>query len=82
MAKPRAARVVQIAVEVTDPQRVDRDARLAGELRGCLAPRSAVLAGDQQETPRPDEVLDWPAVAVLVVDPCVRERGPGRVEGS
>ena len=41
---------------------------------GGLAPRLAVLAGDQQEAPGRDEVLDRPAAAVLVVDPGVRQR--------
>jgi hypothetical protein len=74
VAKPGAARVVEIAVELTDPERTEREARLPGELAGRLAPRLAVLAGDQQETSRLDQILDRAAVAVLVVDPGVRQR--------
>jgi len=37
----------------------------------CLA----VLPGDQQETPRRDEILDRAAVAVLVINPGVRQGG-------
>ena len=70
-----------VAVEVADPQRVEREAGLRGELPGRLAPGVAVLAGDQQEPPRRDEVLDRAAVAVLVIDPGVRQRGTGRVDG-
>jgi len=73
-AQPGAARVVPVAVEVADPHRVERDVRLGGELPGRFAPGLAVLAGDQQEPPRRDEVLDR-AAAVLVVDPGVRQRG-------
>jgi hypothetical protein len=51
MAQPAAARVVQVAVEVADPQRVERDVRLRGEPPGGVAPGLAVLAGDQQEAP-------------------------------
>jgi hypothetical protein len=40
------------------PRRVERDVRLRGELPGRFAPGVAVLAGDQQEPPRRDEVLD------------------------
>jgi hypothetical protein len=81
VAQPGTARVVVVAVKVADPQRVQRDARLHGELPGCLVPRLAVLAGDQQETPRRDEVLNRAAVAVLIIDPGVRQGGPGRVDG-
>ncbi len=82
MAEPGAARVVQVAVEVPDPQRVERDVRLRGELPGGFAPGLAVLAGDQQEAPGRDEVLDRAAVAVLVIDPGVRQgrtRAGGRL---
>jgi hypothetical protein len=72
---------VVVAVEVADPHRVQREARLRGELPGRLAPGLAVLAGDQQETPRLQQVLDRAAVAALVVDPGVRQRSPGRVDG-
>ena len=72
----RAARVEEVAVEVADPQRVERQARLGGERARRLAPRLAVLAGDQQEAAGRDEVLDRAAVAVLVVDPGVRQRRP------
>jgi hypothetical protein len=68
VALPGAARVVPVAVEVADPQRVQREAGLGGELPGRLAPDVAVLAGDQQETPRRQQVLDRAAVAVLVLD--------------
>jgi hypothetical protein len=44
-------------------------------LPGRFAPGLAVLARDQQGTPRRDEIRDWAAVAVLVVDPGVRQRG-------
>ena len=50
-------------------------AHRCGELRGCVAPGLAVLAGDQKEAPRRDEVLDRAAVAVLVIDPGVRQGG-------
>ena len=63
-----------VAVEVADPQRVQRD------VRASAASRLAVLAGDQQEAPRRDEVLDRAAVAVLVIDPGVRQGG-ARVSG-
>jgi hypothetical protein len=66
---------VAVAVEVADPHRVERDIRLRGELPGSFAPGPAVLADDQQEPPRRDEVLDRAAAAVLVVDPGVRQRG-------
>ena len=79
VAQPGAARVVVVAVEVADPHRVEREAGLRGELPGRLAPGLAVLAGDQQEPPRPDEVLDRAAGAVLVIDPGVRQRVVGRV---
>jgi hypothetical protein len=36
---------------VADPQRVERDVCLCGELPGSFAPGLAVLAGDQQEPP-------------------------------
>ena len=81
VAQPGAARVVIVAVEVADPQRVEREAGLRGELPGCVAPCLAVLAGDQQEPPRRDEVLDRPAVAVLVIDPGVRQGSARRVDG-
>ena len=45
MAQPGAARVVQVAVEVADPHRVEREAGLRGELPGRIAPCLAVLAG-------------------------------------
>ena len=57
------------------------DAGLRGELPGCVAPCPALLAGDQQESSRRDEVLDRAALAVLVIDQGVRQRDPGRVEG-
>jgi hypothetical protein len=60
---------------VADPQRVERDVCLRGELPGSFAPGLAVLAGDQQEPPRRDEVFDRAAAAVLVIDPGVRQRG-------
>jgi len=81
VALPGAARVVVVAVEVADPQRVERDAGLRGEVPGRLAPGLAVLAGDQQEPSRREEVLDRAAVAVLVIDPGVRQGAPGRVDG-
>ncbi len=63
MAQPGAARVIQVAVEVADPHRVERQARFGGKLQGCFAPGLAVLAGDQQEPPRRDEIgttaADW-----------------------
>jgi hypothetical protein len=62
---------------VADPHRVEREVRLRGELPGRLAPWLALLAGDQQEPARRDEVLDRAAVAVLIVDPGVRQRGTG-----
>ena len=74
MAQPGAARVIQVAVEVADPRRVERQARVGGELLGCFAPGLAVLAGDQQEPPRRDEILEQAAVTVLAVDPGVRQR--------
>ncbi|HWN01331.1 MAG TPA: hypothetical protein VNO54_30130 [Streptosporangiaceae bacterium] len=40
-----------VAVEVADPQRVERDVRLRGELPGSFAPGPAVLVGDQQNRP-------------------------------
>ena len=54
-----------VAVEVADPHRVERDVRLAGELPGRFAPGLAVLAGDQQEPPRRDEVLDRASARVV-----------------
>jgi hypothetical protein len=75
VAQPGAARVVAVAVEVADPHRVERDIRLRGELPGSFAPGLAVLAGDQQEPSRRDEVLDRAAAAVVAVDPGVRQRG-------
>ncbi len=80
VAQPGAARVVQVAVEVADAQRVERDAGLRGELPGRLAPGLAVPAGDQQEPARRHEVLDRAAVAVLVLDPGVRQ-GSARTGG-
>jgi hypothetical protein len=77
VARPGASRVVQVAVEVADPQCVEREARFFGELAGGVAPGLAVLAGDQQEPPRRDEVLDRAAAAVLVLDPGVRPRCRG-----
>ena len=68
-----------VAVEVADPHRVEREAGLRGELPGRLAPGLTVLVGDQQEPPRPDEVLDRAAGTVLVIDPGVRQRVVGRV---
>jgi hypothetical protein len=73
---PGAARIVVVAVEAADPQRAERDVRLRGELPDRFVPGLAVLAGDQQEPPRRQEVLDWAAAAaVVVVDPGVRQRG-------
>jgi hypothetical protein len=70
VALPGAARIVVAAVEVPDPQRVERDVRLRGELSGSFAPGVAVLADDQQEPPRRDEVLDRaPARVVTGPDP-------------
>ena len=37
--------------DVADDERTEREARLPGELAGRLAPRLAVLAGDQEERP-------------------------------
>jgi hypothetical protein len=81
MAQPGAARVVEVTVQVADPHRADGKMRRCRELPGRFAPRLAVLAGDQREAPRGDEVLDRAAVAVLVVDPGVRQGAPGRVDG-
>jgi hypothetical protein len=75
VAQPGAARVVAVAVEAADPHRVERDIRPRSEPPGRFAPGLALLAGDQQEPPRRDEVLDRAAAAVLVVDPAVRQRG-------
>ena len=72
---PGAARIVVVAVEAADPQRAERDVRLRGELPDRFVPGLAVLAGDQQEPPRRQEVLDRAAAAVVVVDPGVRQRG-------
>ena len=55
VAQPAAARVIEVAVEVADPQRVEREVLFRGELPGGLAPALTVLAGDQQEAPRRDE---------------------------
>src|SRR5689334_14633612 len=52
VAQTGAARVVQVAVEVADPHRVEREVRLRGELPGRLAPWLALLAGDEQEPVR------------------------------
>jgi acetyl-CoA acetyltransferase len=41
----------------------------------------AVFAGDQQEPPRREEVLDRVAVAVIAIDPGVRQRGTRVVAG-
>ena len=76
-----AARIVVVAAEAADPQRVERGVRLRGELPGRFAPGLAVLAGDHQEPPRRQEVLDRAAAAAVVVDPGVRQREPGRVDG-
>ncbi len=51
VALPGAARIVVVAIEVADPQRVERDVRLRGELPGRFAPGLAVPAGDQQSRP-------------------------------
>ena len=45
-----------------------------GERPRGLAPRLALLAGDQQESAGPHEVLDRQAVALVVLEPGVRER--------
>jgi hypothetical protein len=80
MAQPGAARVEEVAVEVTDPQRVERDVRLRGELFGCLAPGEAVFADDQQETPWGDEVLDRRRLpSSSSIQACGRG-APGRVD--
>ena len=50
------------------------DAGARGQVARRRAPGLALLAGDQQEAPGRDEVLDRAAAAVLVVDPRVRER--------
>ena len=68
------ARVEQIAVEMTDPEGVERHLSLIGQVTGRLAPRLAVLSRDQKEPPGRDEVLERAALAVLVVDPGVRQR--------
>ena len=47
---------------------------LGGEVARGRAPGLAVLAGDQQEAPGRDQVLDRAPAAVLVVDPGVRQR--------
>ena len=60
-----------------DPQPVDRDVRLRGELPGSFAPGLAVLPGDQQK-PAP---RDGAPVAVLVIDPGMRQGPPGRMDG-
>src|SRR5208282_4716697 len=75
VALPAGARVVVVAVEVADPQCVERETGLRGELPGCFAPCLAVFARDEQEPPWRDEVLDRAAIAVLVVDPGVRQGG-------
>jgi hypothetical protein len=81
MALPVAARVVQVPVKVPDPQPVERGIRLRGELLGSFAPGLAVLPGDQQKPAPRDEVFDRAAVAVLVIDPRVRQGPPGRMDG-
>jgi hypothetical protein len=73
VTQPAAARAVKVAVHVADRHRVEREVRLGGELPGRLAPRVAVIAGDQEEAPRSDEVLDRASVAVLLVDPGMRQ---------
>src|SRR5580693_2747902 len=40
------------------------------------------VAGDQQEPPRRDDVLDRAAAPVLVIEPRMLQRPPGRVDGS
>ena len=58
VAQPGAARVEQVAVEMADPDRVQRQAGLRGQVARGLAPWPAVLSGDQQEAPGAHEVLD------------------------
>ena len=49
--QPGAARVEEIAVEVADPDSVERDAGLVRKLACRLAPCATVLAGNEQEAP-------------------------------
>ena len=72
--RPGQARVEQVAIDVTDAQRVDRQIVRSGEGRGGGSPILPLLAGDQQKAAGPDQVLHGPAVAGLVVEPCVRQR--------
>jgi len=74
LAHPSAARIVEISVEVADPNRIERKSRLGGQLVGRLAPRTTVLPCDEQEATGKDEVLDRAALAVLVLNPGVGQR--------
>src|SRR5580692_11636973 len=76
VAQPSAARVEQVPVDVPDPDSIERQAGLCGQLTRRLAPRLAVLAGDQQKAAWLHEVLDRDPMPVLVLEPGVRERVP------
>jgi hypothetical protein len=68
----RTARVVGISVEMADPQRLEREVRFVGDLPRCRAPGVTVFAGDEQEAPWSDEVLDRDAISVLTIEPGAR----------
>ena len=46
VAQPHAARVVEFALDVADPNRVQRNTRFGGEFVRSVAPRTAIFAGD------------------------------------
>jgi hypothetical protein len=65
-AQPAAARVEEVAVEVADPQRVERQADLRGERARRLAPLLAVLPAISRKRPSPTRSLTDQDVGILV----------------
>jgi hypothetical protein len=83
VTQPGAAWVIQVTVEVADPQRVECQARFGGELVGCFAPSSEEPRPSRQLHPRRlhgIRHLDWivPMSGVRNRLPRSARRGPAR----
>ena len=76
--RPGQARVEQVAIDVTDAQRIDRQIVFSGEGRGRGAPSCPSSPAISRKRPGWTRVLHGPAMAGLVVDPCVRQ-GAARI---
>ena len=66
------ARIAVVAVDVSDRDRVQRHAEILRDTLGCVAPRAAIFARDQQEVARLDQAHQRHADAVGIFDLGVR----------